>query len=353
MSTDTFEDELRSLLRDTADAEGPAYVDVDPHAVVTSGRRVIRRRRMAAGAGIAAATLVLGAGAWTALEQGSRRAVEPVPATRSASVAPDVVATTLAVEGNPRVASYTVHLDRSTGRVTATDTSATGEQGLDVMIGQIPVGEPKSVWETLSRDPLVVVGVVPVADQLMTRFVGDVGAVTTSDAPLSTTGYEAFLVTTEKSPPEAALTGLVRATGGRVFGADGVELPSATIAGGRTVWVDAAGREMGVVTPDGGAQAPLTPASSRAPTGHLATAVKEAGKPTDTTFAIVLPIDAGDIAVQVAPGAALVSTEERPLSGGSGVAVVATVEGPDDLSPAVTEVTWTADGRQVTWENPD
>ena len=35
MSTDTFEDELRSLLHDTADAEGSAYVDVDPNAVVT------------------------------------------------------------------------------------------------------------------------------------------------------------------------------------------------------------------------------------------------------------------------------------------------------------------------------
>ena len=83
MSTDTFEGELRSLLHDTADAEGPAYVDVDPNAVVTQGRRVVRRRRMAAGAGIAAATLVLGAGAWAVLDQGSRRAVEPVPATRS------------------------------------------------------------------------------------------------------------------------------------------------------------------------------------------------------------------------------------------------------------------------------
>ena len=81
--------------------------------------------------------------------------------------------------------------------------------------------------------------------------------------------------------------------------------------------------------------------------------MKEAGKPTVTTFAIVLPIDAGDIAVRVAPGATLVSEDERPLSGGSGVAVVATVEGPDDLTPVVTEVTWTAEGRQVTWQNPD
>ena len=62
MSTDTFEDQLRSLLHDTADAEGPAFVDVDPNAVVTTGRRVIRRRRLATGAGIAAAVLAIGAG---------------------------------------------------------------------------------------------------------------------------------------------------------------------------------------------------------------------------------------------------------------------------------------------------
>ena len=37
MSTDTFEDELRSLLHDTADAEAPAYVDVDPDAVLAAG----------------------------------------------------------------------------------------------------------------------------------------------------------------------------------------------------------------------------------------------------------------------------------------------------------------------------
>ena len=73
------------------------------------------------------------------------------------------------------------------------------------------MGEPKAVWATVSRDPFIAVGVGPVADQLMPQFVGDVGGATTSDAPLSTTGYEAFLVTTEKSPPEAAITGLVRA----------------------------------------------------------------------------------------------------------------------------------------------
>ena len=44
-----------------------------------------------------------------------------------------------------------------------------------------------------------------------------------------------------------------------------------------------------------------------------------AGQPTVTTFVIVLPIDASDIAVQVATRATLVSQDERPLLGGTGL----------------------------------
>ena len=80
MSTDTFEDELRSLLHDTVDAEGPAYVDVDPDVVVTAGRRAVRRRRMAAGAGIAAAVLALGVTGAVVGGVGRDRAADPGPA---------------------------------------------------------------------------------------------------------------------------------------------------------------------------------------------------------------------------------------------------------------------------------
>jgi hypothetical protein len=353
MSTDTFEHELRSLLHDTADAEGSAYVDVDPQAVVTQGRRVVRRRRLAAGAGIAASALVLGIGAWVVLDQSSGRdAVEPVPATRTSSVAPDVVSTTIAVKGNPRVSGYTVHLDRSTGRVTATDLSPTGEQGLDVMIGRIGEGEQKAVWETLSRDPLVVVGVVPAeADQLMTRFGNlDVGGVTSSESPLTTTAYQAFLVQTQKSPPGAELAGLDWAASGRVFDVEGHELPSATI-GDRTVYLNDAAGELGMVAPDGTSRVPLQAATTGGATPHLTTSVNEEGGPTVTTFVIVLPIDAGDISLGLASGATLVSQESAPLLGGAGLAVVATVKAPDTVDPVVRQVTWTADGRQSTWRD--
>jgi hypothetical protein len=303
--------------------------------------------------GTAAAALVLGLGTWAVLDQSSGRdAVEPVPATRSSSVAPDVVTATLTTEDGSPVKSYTVSLDRATGRVTATYELPNGDRADAGMIGRIGEGEQKAVWATVSRDPFIVVGVVPAeADQLMTRFRnGDVGGVTSTEAPLTTTAYQAFLTQAENSPPGAELAGLDWAAGGRVFDVEGRELPSATI-GDRTVYLNDAAGELGVVSPDGSARVPLQSATSGGATPHLTTAVKEEGKPTVTTFAIVLPTDAADISVTVAPGATLVSQQSAPLFGGSGVAVLATVQAPDDVKPVVSQVTWTADGRQSTWRD--
>jgi hypothetical protein len=353
MSTDTFEDELRSLLQDGADAEGPAYVDVDPGTVLLQGRRVVRGRRIATGAGIAACALVLGTGAWAVLDQSSGPdRLQPVPATRSATVAPEVVSATMAVEGNPGVATYTVHLDRSTGRVSATDTSPTGKAGLDVPIGRMGEGEQKAVWATVSRDPFIVLGVVPAeADQLMTRFEnGDVGGARTDEEPLGTTAYKAFMIRTEKSPQGAALTGLDWAANGRVLDVEGHELPSATL-GDRTVYRNDAAGELGLVTPDGSSRVLLQSATSGGATPHLTTAVEQTGKPTVTTFVIILPVDAGDISLDLAAGATLESQQSAPLVDGSGLAVLATVQSEDSADPVVRQVTWTADGRQSSWRD--
>ncbi|HSO65263.1 MAG TPA: hypothetical protein VLQ78_09200 [Ornithinibacter sp.] len=185
----------------------------------------------------------------------------------------------------------------------------------------------------------------------MTRVVGgDVGGVRTADGPLTTTSYKAFLVRTEKSPAGTALAGLDWSAGGRVFTAEGAELPSATL-GDRTVYVDTAAGEMGVVGPNGSAQVLLASARKGDAPPHLSTAVQEAGKPTVTSFAMVLPIGAGDISVDVAPGASLQSLESAPLLAGSGVAVFVTAESPDDVTPVVTRVAWTVDARRATWRD--
>ena len=97
MSIDTFEDELRSLLHDTADAEGPAYVDVDPGVVLLRGRRVVRRRRIATGAATAAAVLAVGI-AGVAGVAASRSGVdgdEPVPGTSTSGPATGTVSVDL------------------------------------------------------------------------------------------------------------------------------------------------------------------------------------------------------------------------------------------------------------------
>ena len=61
MSTDTFEDTLRDLLRDTADAAGPGCLEPDADRVIGLGRRVLRRRRWAAGLVAASVAGVAGA----------------------------------------------------------------------------------------------------------------------------------------------------------------------------------------------------------------------------------------------------------------------------------------------------
>lgn len=67
MSTDTFEDTLRDLLRDTADAAGPGCLEPDADRVIGLGRRVLRRRRWAAGlvaASVAGVAGVMGSRHW-------------------------------------------------------------------------------------------------------------------------------------------------------------------------------------------------------------------------------------------------------------------------------------------------
>lgn len=364
MTPDVFEDRLRAHLHGATEAEAGAFIDIDATQVLGTGHRVVRRRRLALAAGSLAAATVVGVGAWAVLDGSGARAVDQVPATRlpatrsTGAIAPDVVSAALRVtDAGPgsAVAGYTVRLDRSTGRVTATQTSATGAAGPEVTVGTIPVGKPRAVWEVVSRDPFVVVGALPSdAVELMGRFTGgDIGGVTTRTADLATTSYQAFLFQSEKPSPRADLRGLDWSTAGGVFSADGSALPSAAFGDGRLVYVDAAGGEMGLVTPEGAALVPLQRVAADAPTGHVTSTISEGGKAGVTTFATVLPIDAGDIAVRVAPGTTLVSKDERPLLGGSGVAVIATVEGSGTQSPVVTGLTWTANGRQVTWQNPD
>ncbi|MBM6400788.1 hypothetical protein [Phycicoccus sonneratiae] len=351
MSHDVFEDELRARLLGATEAEAPAFHDIDTAEVLGTGRRIVRRRRMAAVGGTLAAVTVLGAGSWAVLDGTTNRAADEIPATRSSGpqVAPDVVSVSLPAGDGGAVPVYTVHLERRTGRVTVASVSAAGTATDLGDVGRVPADRPSAVYATVSHDPFVAVGVVPAdAEQLMPRFTGgDLGGVSTEEGALPTTTWKAFLVHSEKSPADADLTGLDWAGGGRVFDEGGRQLPSAGL-GDRTVYLDTAGGEVGVVTADGSARSPLSSTPAGDPP-HVTTAVKQDGRPTVTTTALVLPIDAQDVLVEAAPGATLRSSDTAPLFDGAGLAVVAVVEGPDSAVPAVARVRWTVDGAARDW----
>jgi hypothetical protein len=165
MSTDTFEGELRSLLHDTADAEGPAYVDVDPNAVVTQGRRVIRRRRVAVGLGVAAATVVLGVAGVTALGSGVDGS-EPVPGSSATVLATGTATADLApgaslpegATGPTGAPDVRVSVDRGTGELTYL---ADRDGVMEVLRSdRLPSSARAAMWLPTSVEGLVV-GVLP------------------------------------------------------------------------------------------------------------------------------------------------------------------------------------------------
>lgn len=357
MSHDVFEDRLRAELRGATEAEASAFLDIDPAEVLGTGRRVVRRRRMALAGGTLAAVTVLGAGSWAVLDGSADRAVQEVPATRTGApdgVAPDVVSTTLTTGRGGAVPVYTVRLERASGRVGVTVTSPDGVTKDFGDVGRVPTSGSGAVFATLSQQPFVAVGVVPAdADHLVTRFAGgDLGGTTTEEGPLTTTRWKAFLVHSEKSPGGATLSGLAYGTGGRVFTAAGTELPAAAF-GDRTVYVDEGAGEIGLLEPDGSATRPL-PAAGSGDLPHLVLGRGEGeAQRLVTTTSVVVPIGAQDVTVRVAAGATLRSTETRPLLGGSGLAVVAVAEAPASTSPVVTRVAWTVDGTGDSWDNPD
>ncbi|MGG5260412.1 hypothetical protein [Phycicoccus avicenniae] len=347
MSHDVFEDELRARLLGATESESHAFHDIDTTEVLGSGRRIVRRRRMAAVGGTLAAVTVLGVGSWAVLDGTTDRAVQEVPATR---VSPGrIVEATLP---GPDDATYAVRFDKATGSAVTVyrkgGTTATALVGRQMREG---VG---AAWGKVSDAPFVVLGVVPNdTSQMMYRFDGgDLGGTsTTDDVPLPGTGFKAFVITSEKAPGDATLSGLDYAVGGRVFAADGTEVPSATVDG-RTVYVDEDADEIGLVEPDGSATRPLSlSASGGRP--HLATSRGATGSALVTTTAVIVPIGAQDVAVEVAAGATLRSSTSAPLLGGSGLAVIAVSEGPEKPMRGVTRVTWTVDGQAGSWTNPD
>lgn len=343
MSTDTFEGELRSLLHDTADAEGPAYVDVDPYAVVSQGRRVIRRRRLAAGAGIAAAVVAVGLVGFAALGGGVRGA-EPVPGSSTTATTTGTVSVELtkgadtapeggAPAGDPAVR---VTVDRVSGRVDY----LVDRGGVFVPAGTdtMPTAPQAATWVSPAGIDGLVVGIVPAAaTDLFPVWAGDVPGATHTMEALGSTSYQAFAIW---HTGDTGLAGLDWSDGERVYSSLGLPLPSGR-SGTAVAFVDRQLGQFGIL--DDGTAA--TKSLRDVPTAQvpvLMTGRARSGSDLmDNTVLVVLPAGAQRVDAVPVEGATLESVNTA-LSSTDDTIVILRVTAPGDAGTGVRRVTWTA-----------
>ena len=346
MSTDTFEGELRSLLHDTADAEGPAYVDVDPNAVVTQGRRVVRRRRLAAGAGIAAATLVAGLVGFSALGDGFRGA-EPVPGTSTSSTITGTVSVELtkgadtapgsgAPAGSPAVR---VTVDRVSGRVDY----FVERGGVFVPAGTdtMPTGRQAATWSSTDRTDGVVVGIVPAAaTDLFPVWVGDAPETARTLEPLGSTSFQAFAIWQSGTAAETDLAGLDWTDGERVYSSRGLPLPSGR-SGTAVAFVDRQLGQFGILRDGTAATKSLRDLPADQVPVLMSGRARSGSALMDNTVLVVLP--AGAQGVDAVPvGGATLESVNTSLSSTDDTIVILRVTAPRDAGTGVRRVTWTA-----------
>ncbi len=346
MSTDTFEDQLRSLLHDTADAEGPAYVDVDPRAVVTSGRRVIRRRRMVAGAGIAAAALAIGLVGWANSATGTDRGAAPVPAAsvtaRSAVTAVLERGTTLEDASGKDVVTpgrVRVGIDPASRTWSHAFVDDDGT-AVGTLSEALPAG-PRADWSASSGGPGVVMGLLPErATAFLPVWWEGAPASTQATAPLPGTGYESFALW-HSGGPEAKLIDIVWTDSQQVYSSRPAKVHSAKF-GKTIVFVDEASGQFGIFDGDGS----VIRESHTTPVDVLPAVVSgtpDAGANSAVnTVLILLPPDADRAEVKAAEGATLLSAQTAGGQGTNRMLVLARLRVPSD-SPdiGIDYVRWT------------
>ncbi len=358
MSTDTFEDQLRSLLHDTADAEGPAYVDVDPNAVVTSGRRVIRRRRMATGAGIAAAVLAIGAGSALVAGVGQDRADTTVPAGPTAGLGRGAVFVDLdvssALQGtlkplpnNPTRVRVDVNEGTRMWRVTVT-----GSDGRPTTrpAATLPANPRFSTYAEVGNRPGLIVGVMPAAARdIAPIWKTDSVESSLSTAPVPGTDRQAFALRYSGEPDPNLPSGTVLGgfdwtDGEEVFTSAGTAVPSARF-GDALAFVD---ETQGLFGLFGGE----TTASKRlvdTPLGKLSALmtgkVPSGSARMESTVLVLLPAGVTGVDVTPTPGAAIRSVDSAP--GGSIGKTMVLVRLTEPGTTPGTGI------KRVGWTNPD
>lgn len=372
MTSDLFEDRVRAQLHGATEAESHAFLDVDPSAVLLTGRRVVRRRRLTAVGGAAAAVLVGGLLAWSALGNGVDRASVPAgPAQTTATAAGGTVVldafgdltgpdgTPLSTPGPRRIA---VTVDPAgPSDLVYSEVGDTG--GLTTMAGSSleGVGPLAATWDTAGEGSHVVVGVLPAqarAFQLITPITDEGGhASTTVTAELPVAGRQAFAVRFAEASDAEAVRHLVWwGTDGVVRDEDGTVIPSADLgdADGTTVFLATALERLGTFSREGGASMVTLDASRNGSGRPLLAASRGGAEGMTGLFVVVVPGASAPGAF--APSATTTVTQPltKALLDGSDRALLwAGYTTPVKATGSPwTSVTWTEPGGKVVTERP-
>ena len=235
MTTD-FEQQLRTLLTDSADA---SRVDVDRPAVLAAGGRALYTRRLVLGGVTALAALGIAGGLLAGLPGVGTIGVPAPAATATASrPAPATVTFTLDRSGNPSrpwsdedPASITIGATQEPDgsfRVDYSTTDVAGQQGVTTSAG---IAAGRATWGLGNAIDGYLVGVVPgVATTILT--VPDAGSATGDQRVIPGTGLTAFYWRGDDTHL-ADVQGLVWLDGdGSVHNSSGETVPSATLGTG-------------------------------------------------------------------------------------------------------------------------
>ena len=368
MSTDTFEDTLRNLVHEAADAQEAAYLDLDPHVVLVRGRRVVRRRRGAVGIGAAAAAVVIGLVGFSASGTGVERTSTPAAST-SSTAASSVTAVldrfsdlagadgrTIKVPGPQRVA---VSVDRRrTPDLVFSEVRGDGSRATIGGSSLVGVGALAATWGTAGDGSHVLVGVLPAQAktfQLVTPITDEGGHASTSvTKDLPGTGRTAFAVRFAEAADAAAVRHLLWwGVDGVVHDESGEVVPSVALGDvdGTTVFVAQSLNRMGTFSDGGGSSMMTLDAARNSSRRPVMSTARGTGGTLDGLFVAVVPAATLGDTFRPARGVTVTHLLSRlPLPGTDRAVLWAAYSTPTSTTGSgYTSVTWTEpDGRVVT-----
>ena len=358
MSTDTFEDQLRSLLHDTADAEGPAYVDVDPNAVVTTGRRVIRRR-LATGAGIAAAVVAIGVGSALVGGVGQDRADTTVPAGPTTGLGPGSFSVDLDVSSALQGTITPQPNDPTSARVDVNEgtrlwkVTVTGSDGRLTTrpAATLPANPRFSTYAEVGNRPGLIVGLMPVAAENIVPVWGtDPVESSVSNAIVLGTDRRAFAIRYSAAPdPNVAgdtiFAGFDWTDGESVFTSAGTRVPSARLLDS-VAFVDETQGLFGLFGPETTASKRLNDTPEGELPGLVTGKLPSNSASMQTSVLALLPAGARGVDVSASSGATVQSIDAAPAGSiGQTMVMVRLTTPKDSPGSGVERLRWTnADG---------